>query len=154
MPPRRIIKFSCRVLPSPFQRLGVANLIAWFTFIFRVTGLRAVGVFVGSVLPLSRGRFTASPRPLCFYCSTLLATCQALFLFFLRVEVRYPIMHACTLLRQPQKVWGASLFVSLSISPESCSYFVNAESVLQRIFAAYNLAGVVSQSAGLGLSFP
>ena len=45
--------------------------------------------------------------------------------------------------------WGSSLFVSLSIPPESCPYFVDAESVLQRIFAAYNLAGVVSQSAGL-----
>ena len=29
--------------------------------------------------------------------------------------------------------WGSSLFVSLPIPPESCSYFVNAASVLQRI---------------------
>ena len=51
--------------------------------------------------------------------------------------------------------WGSSLFVSLFIPPESCSYFVNAASVLQRIVAAYNLAGVVSQSAGLwGFPFP
>ena len=50
--------------------------------------------------------------------------------------------------------WGSSLFVPLFIPPEGCSYFVNAASVLQRIFAAYNLAGVVSQSAGFGFSFP
>lgn len=42
----------CRVLPSPFQRLGVANLIAWFTFIYRTTGLHAVGV-IGSVALLT-----------------------------------------------------------------------------------------------------
>ena len=62
----------------------------------------------------------------CLYYSTDFVLCQAFFLFFF---------------------WGSSLFVPLFIPPEGCSYFVNAESVLQRIFAIYNLAGVVSQSA-------
>ena len=42
------------VLPSPFQSIGVAELSAWFTFIYRVTGLRAVGV-LGKCLTDSRG---------------------------------------------------------------------------------------------------
>ena len=67
---------SCR---PPFQRLGVANLIAWFTFISRTTGLRAVGVFVGLVLPPSRGGFTALPRPWWLYYITESETCQEVF---------------------------------------------------------------------------
>lgn len=62
----------------------------------------------------------------CLYYSTDFVLCQAFFFIFF---------------------WGSSLFVPLFIPPEGCSYFVNAESVLQRIFAIYNLAGVVSQSA-------
>lgn len=53
----------CCVLPSPFQQLdfpsppivdytqvGVAHLSAWFTFIFRTTGLHAVVDFIGEDL--------------------------------------------------------------------------------------------------------
>lgn len=135
---------SCRPLPfNPLVLLHLTPLQAgldffasgrcWFTFIFRTTGLHAVEDFVRGVLRTLMGHtltisvsWALLPIPhFCLDYSTPFGVCQAFFYFF----------------------WGSSLFVSLFIPPESCSYFVNAESGLQRIFASYNLAGVVSQSA-------
>ena len=104
----------CRVLPSPFQRLTsshrlfhrlpkVGFLVSgdWFTFIYRTTGLHAVGV-IGSVAPaaVSRSHWLSwatpstsrclglchtFPRPLCLYYSTVAGGCQGVFHIFLVV---------------------------------------------------------------------
>lgn len=78
----------CRVLPSPFQRLvcpqagRVADLTAWLTFIYRATGLRAVGV-LGGGLTASRGAARSlglpPPRPLYLDYSTGFVLCQDFF---------------------------------------------------------------------------
>lgn len=156
---------SCRPLPfNPLVLLHLTPLQAcmgfftsgrcWFTFIFRTTGLRAVEDFVRGVLRTLMGHTLTSsvswallPIPhFCLDYSTPFGVCQAFFLFFAGGTTASNYHR----LRSPAataKFWGSSLFVPLFIPPEGCSYFVNAASVLQRIFAIYNLAGVVSQSA-------
>lgn len=99
-PPPRCGGFAS-VLPSSAHFLSDARR-CWFTFVYRTTGLRAVGDFVVGVLQTHVGR-TLTFRPLglcpaspclCLDYSTLLAICQALFFDFLGVKPVCPSFHS------------------------------------------------------------